>query len=209
MSILHSYRWRRRIAFTAIGVGVAVPLIWLGVRYSDPGNPENANGPTVADYVQTKDVPFTPAQRRQVHQVLKQFIASAVVRQNVAKAWDIAGPTLKEGLTRKQWDKGNLPVIPYPALDKGWGNWSFVQYSYAEGQKHTVGVEVFLFPKPKSGWSAMTADVEVFKNPKKHWLVDYWMPKRFHGPPAVGEHDQGEGDRKEAARAPCGEGQGG
>jgi hypothetical protein len=185
MSILHSYRWRRRIAFTAIGVGVAVPLIWLGVRYSDPGNPENANGPTVADYVQTKDVPFTTAERRQVHQVLKQFIATAVVRQNVAKAWDIAGPTLKEGLTREQWDKGNLPVIPYPALDKGWGNWSFVQYSYAEGQKHTVGVEVFLFPKPKSGWSAMTADVEVFKNPKKHWLVDYWMPKRFHGPPAV------------------------
>jgi hypothetical protein len=103
----------------------------------------------------------------------------------VAKAWDIAGPTLKEGLTRRQWDNGNLPVIPYPALDKGWGNWSFVQYSYAEGKKHTVGVEVFLFPKPKSGWSAMTADVEVFKNPKKHWLVDYWMPKRFHGPPAV------------------------
>ena len=185
MSILHSYRWRRRIAFTAIGVGVAVPLIWLGVRYSDPGNPENANGPTVADYVQTRNVPFTPVQRRQVHQVLKQFIATAVVRQNVAKAWDIAGPTLKEGLTRSQWDNGNLPVIPYPALDKGWGNWSFVQYSYAEGKKHTVGVEVFLFPKPKSGWSAMTADVEVFKNPKKHWLVDYWMPKRFHGPPAV------------------------
>ncbi len=185
MSILHSYRWRRRIAFTAIGVAVAAPLIWLGVRYSDPGNPENANGPTVADYVQTKNVPFTPAQRHQVHQVLKQFIATAVVRKNVAQAWNIAGPTLKEGLTREQWDKGNLPVIPYPALDKGWGNWSFVQYSYAEGQKHTVGVEVFLFPKPKSGWSAMTADVEVFKNPKKHWLVDYWMPKRFHGPPAV------------------------
>jgi hypothetical protein len=185
MSILHSYRWRRRIAFTAIGVGVAVPLIWLAVRYSDPGNPENANGPTVADYVPTKNVPFTPAQRRQVHQVLKQFIATAVVRKNVAQAWDIAGPTLKEGVTRKQWDKGNLPVIPYPALDKGWGNWSFVQYSYAEGQKHTVGVEVFLFPKPNSGLSAMTADVEVFKSPKKHWLVDYWMPKRFHGPPAV------------------------
>ena len=74
MSILHSYRWRRRIAFTAVGVGVAVPLIWLGVRYSDPGNPENANGPTVANYVRTKDVPFTPAQRRQVHQVLKRFI---------------------------------------------------------------------------------------------------------------------------------------
>jgi hypothetical protein len=185
MSILHSYRWRRRIAFIAVAVGVAVPLIWLGVRYSDPGNPENANGPTVADYAVTKDVPFTAGQRQEVHKVLKQFIATAVVRHNVSRAWDIAGPTLKEGVTRKQWDKGALPVIPYPALDRGWGNWSFVQYSYTEAKKHTVGLEVFLFPKPKSGWSAMTADVEVVRKPKGRWLVDYWMPKKFHGPPAV------------------------
>jgi hypothetical protein len=185
MSILHSYRWRRRLAFTAIVLGVAGPLIWLGVRYSDPGNPENANGPTVADYEVSRNVPFTVAQRRQVHQVLKAFIATAVVRQNVAKAWDLAGPSLKQGLTRKQWDNGELPVIPYPALDRGWGKWSFVQYSYELGKKHTVGVEVFLFPKPNSGWSAMTADVEVVRSPNGRWLVDYWMPKRFHGPPAV------------------------
>ncbi len=185
MSILHSYRWRRRIAFIAVTVGVAVPLIWLGVSYSDPGNPENANGPTVADYAVTKNVPFTTSQRQQVHKVLKRFIATAVVRHDVARAWDIAGPTLKEGVTRKEWDKGALPVIPYPALDRGWGNWSFVQYSYTESKKHTVGLEVFLFPKPNSGWSAMTADVEVVHKPKGRWLVDYWMPKKFHGPPAV------------------------
>src|SRR5215218_49471 len=185
MSILHSYRWRRRIAFTAILLGVAGPLIWLGVRYSDPGNPENANGPTVADYVQPRDVPCTAAQRRDVHQVLREFISTAVVRRNVGKSWNIAGPTLKEGITRKQWSNGDLPVTPYPALDKGWGDWSFVQYSYAEARKHTVGLEVFLFPKPNSGWSAMTADVEVVQSPKGRWLVDYWMPKRFHGPPAV------------------------
>ena len=117
--------------------------------------------------------------------MLKRFISTAVVRHNVSRAWDIAGPTLKEGVTRKQWDKGALPVIPYPALDRGWGNWSFVQYSYTEAKKHTVGLEVFLFPKPKSGWSAMTADVEVVHKPKGRWLVDYWMPKKFHGPPAV------------------------
>jgi hypothetical protein len=184
MSILRSYRWRRRIVFTAIVLGVAGPLIWLGVRYSNPGNPENANGPTVADFEPSKNVPFTAAQRQQVHKVLKQFIATAVVRHDVAKSWDIAGPTLKQGVTRKQWDRGNLPVIPYPARNKGWGDWSFVQYSFTEGQKHTVGLEVFLFPKPKSGWSAMSADVEVVQGKNGRWLVDYWMPKKFHGPPA-------------------------
>jgi hypothetical protein len=185
MSILHSYRWRRRIIFSAIVLGVSVPLIWLGIRYSHPGNPENANGPTVADYVQSKDVPFTAAQRQSVHEVLKKFISTAVVRHDVARAWSIAGPTLKEGVSRKEWDKGNIPVVPFPAANKGWGKWSFVQYSYTEGKKHTVGVEVYLFPKPGSGWSAMTADAEVVKGKSGRWLVDYWMPKRFHGPPAT------------------------
>ena len=185
MSILHSYRWRRRLAFIAIALGVAGPLIWLGVRYSNPGSPENANGPTVADYAVSRNVPFTTGQRHEVHKVLKQFISTAVVRHDVAKAWSVAGPSLKQGVTREQWDHGDVPVIPYPAQNKGWGNWSFVQYSYQEAQKHTVGLEVFLFPKPNSGWSAMTADVEVVQGKNGRWLVDYWMPKRFHGPPAV------------------------
>jgi hypothetical protein len=184
MSILRSYRWRRRLVFSAIALGVAGPLIWLGVRYSQPGKPFNANGPTVPDYVQSKPARFTPASRRAAHRVLKKFIATVVVRHDPARAWDIAGPSLKEGVTRDQWDRGDLPVVPYPALNKGWGTWSFVQYSYTD----SVGLEVYLFPKPNSGWSAMTADVELVKGKDGRWLVDYWMPKKFHGPPATATH---------------------
>jgi hypothetical protein len=71
--------------------------------------------------------------------------------------------------------------VPYPAANRGLGDWSFVQYSY----KGLVGLEVFLFPKPGSGWSAMTADVELVKGHDGKWRVDYWMPKRFHGPPSL------------------------
>ena len=187
MWILRSYRWRRRLMFTAIVLGVAGPLIWLGVRYSQPGNPFNANGPIVANPIQERDVPFTPPERRAVHRVLKQFIATAVVRHDPGQAWSIAGPTLKEGLTRKDWQRGDIPVVPYPARNKGWGDWSFVEYSQ-QAEQRTVGLEVYLFPKPKSGWSAMSADVEVVKGKSGRWLVDYWMPKRFHGPPAVAQN---------------------
>jgi hypothetical protein len=93
----------------------------------------------------------------------------------------VSAPTLRQGVSRKQWNKGDLPVVPYPAAKRGLGSWSFVQYSYTD----TVMLEVFVFPKPGSGWSAMTADVELEKQPDGRWLVDYWMPKRFHGPPAL------------------------
>jgi hypothetical protein len=184
MSILRSPRWRRRLVPVALVLATAAPLIVLGVHFSNPGDPRNANGPEVAGgaaYVQPKKAPFTKASQRQVHGVLRDFIATAVVRHDPGRSWSLTAPSLRAGFTRKQWNRGDLPVVPYPAKNKGWGTWNFVQYSY-EG---TVGLEVFLFPKPGSGWSAMTADVELVKGHDGNWRVDYWMPKKFHGPPAV------------------------
>jgi hypothetical protein len=183
MWILSSPRWRRRLRWPIALVVVAVPLIFVGVHYSTPGNPGNATGPEVdlPGYAEQKSVPFTKEKQRAVRQVLRDFEATAVARRNVGVSWDLAAPSLKEGVTRKEWNSGSLPVVPYPAADKGLGSWSFVQYSYPR----TVGLEVFLFPKPGSGFSAMTADVELVKGHDGRWRVDYWMPKSFHGPPSV------------------------
>jgi hypothetical protein len=178
--ILKSPRWRRRL--TKIAVVLAfIPLAYIGVRLSTSGNPENANGPEVANYVQPKRSPFTLAEQRAVHPVLAQFIKYAVAREDPSKAWDLAGPDLRSGMTRKEWNTGAIPVVNYPAAHRGLGSWSYVKYSYA----NTVGLEVFVFPKPGSGYSAMTADAEVSKSPDGRWQVNYWMPERFHGPPAL------------------------
>ena len=163
-------------------VAAAAPLIFLGIHFSSSGNPGNANGPFVKeDNSQPKKAPFTKQDRQAVHQVLREFVLTAVDRQDVGRSWEISAPSLREGFTRKQWTSGDLPVVPYPAANRGLGDWSFVQYSY----KGLVGLEVFLFPKPGSGWSAMTADVELVKGHDGKWRVDYWMPKRFHGPPSL------------------------
>lgn len=183
MRILSSPRRRRRLAPLVGLVVVAVPLIYLGVHYSSPGNKGAATGPEVnlPGYAQPKKARFTKADQREVRRVLRDFEATAVVRRDVGRSWNLAAPSLKEGFTRKQWNRGDMPVVPYPAANKGLGSWDFVQYSYVG----TVGLEVFLFPKPGSGWSAMTADVELVKGHDGRWRVDYWMPKKFHGPPAL------------------------
>jgi hypothetical protein len=180
--ILRSYRWRRRLIIWTIVVAVASPLIYLGVHFSSGGSPQNANGPTVPNPVQEpKHAPFTPSSRRAVHRLLKDFISTAVARHDVAHSWGLVSSTLKQGVTRKEWNRGQIPVVPYPAADKGLGNWSYVAYSYPK----TVGLEVYVFPKPGSGWSAMSADAEVVKGHDGRWRISYWMPKKFHGPPAV------------------------
>jgi hypothetical protein len=180
VSILRSYRWRRRLIFMAIVV-VIPPLIFLGIHYSSPGNPGNANGPEVPNYTQPKKAPFTRAKQRAVRRVLAAFIRTAVAREDVERSWDLAAPSLKEGVSRREWNRGELPVVPYPALNRGLGQWDLVNYSYRD----TVGLEVFLHPKPGSGYAALTADVELVKGRNGNWLVDYWMPKKFHGPPAL------------------------
>jgi len=181
VKILRSYRWRRRLLFVVLPLALVGPLIYLGVHLSTPGKPENANGPTVPDYKAPAPGRFTKAKQRAVRPVLAAFIRTGVARENPARSWDLAAPSLKEGVTRKDWNRGDLPVVPYPALHKGLGEWDYVEYSY----KNSVGLEVFLFPKPGSGYSALTADVELVKGRDGRWLVDYWMPKKFHGPPAL------------------------
>jgi hypothetical protein len=196
MQIWESRRWRRRLVLGTI-VAVLVPVGYLAVHYSNPGDPGDAKGPEIPDYVQPKASPFTASEKRQVRHALKEFISGAVAGESPAQAWNVAAPSLKQGTTRQQWIDGEMPVVPYPAANRGLGTWSFVQYSYTD----SVGLEVFVFPKPGSGYSAMTADVELEKQRDGRWLVNYWMPKRFHGPPALAASQLKKAQKETRARS--------
>jgi hypothetical protein len=176
--ILHSYRWRRRLIITTLMVAIAGPLIYLGVHYSKPGESGEATGPLVPEtfYRQPKQVPFKAAERRKVKRVLATFVLSAVGRKHVERSWPVVGPTLRSGLTRREWGSGDIPVQPYPVSKKGAGSWEYVEYSHPR----EVGLEVLLWPAPGSGQQLLSADVKVIKDRKGRWRVDYFMPKRFH-----------------------------
>jgi hypothetical protein len=188
MQLLDSPRRRRRVTITAAAAAVAAPLIYLGVHFSTPGTAGNANGRYVdndALYRQPKHVPFTAAERRAVRKVLARFISTAVARRRVAESWDLAGPSLRRGITQRQWRTGDIPVVPYPAAKHGQGAWNEVKYSYRD----EVGLELLLFPRPCSGYSVATVDAELVRGHDGRWRVDYWMLVKFHGPGATAPAD--------------------
>jgi len=187
MSFLASPRRRRRVFVTAAVIALAAPLIFLGVHFSSPGSAGNANGPYVNDsfYKQPKHVPFTAAERRKVHTTLARFISTAVARRRVADSWALAGPALRRGLTRSKWASGAIPVQPYPVARHGQGAWSAVQYSYRD----KVGLDVLLFPKPRSGYSVATVSADVVRGHDGRWRINNWMLTKFHGPGATAPAD--------------------
>jgi hypothetical protein len=120
MSVLSSRRSRRRLTIAAVFVVVAVPLGYLAVHYSNSASPRDANGPYVSDafYRQPKHAPFTAEKRRAVSAVLAKFISGAVSKHDLAGTWDLAGPDLRQGMTRDEWLKGQLPIVPFAASER-------------------------------------------------------------------------------------------
>jgi hypothetical protein len=184
---LASPRRRRRVAYSAGAVLLGVPLVFLAVHYSTPGSAGNANGPNVNEasfYRTPKHAAFTARKRREVRRVLARFIGTAVARQHVADSWELAGPALRRGLTRREWARGHIPVVPYPVARHGQGAWNVVQYSY----RNEVGLEALLFPKPCSGYSVATVDTTLIRRAGR-WRVNYWMLTKFHGPGSTAPAD--------------------
>jgi hypothetical protein len=187
MRLLASPRRRRRLGGSLAALAIAAPLVYLGVRVSTPGNSGRATGPYVHDsyYVKPRHVPFTADKRRQVRTVLDEFAHTAVARKHVAESWAVTGPSLRGGLTRRQWATGDIPVVPYPVAPRSRVDWSAVQYSY----RNKVGLELLLLPDRSSGYSAASVDADVVRGRDGRWRVDYWMITKFHGPGAAAPSD--------------------
>jgi uncharacterized protein YcnI len=83
---------------------------------------------------------------KEAFKVARQFVMTAPLRKNLDVAYDLVGPSLKEGMTRKQWDTGNIPVIDYPAENAKTSAFQ-VDWSY----KTEMMLEVTLVAKKGSG----------------------------------------------------------
>ena len=55
-------------------------------------------------------VPLDPRARA----VAEEFVATAVARRELDRAWRISAPSLRGTLTPAQWRTGAIPVLPYP-----------------------------------------------------------------------------------------------
>src|SRR6266704_1633075 len=109
------------------------------------------------------------AEREAINRTLDRFVDSAVKRHDVAASWNLVTPEMRAGVSRSAWNKGNLPVIPYPAGGTTFHDWTIDSASATE-----VDFELML-PSEKSKSDSIQFNGTMRKQ-QGSWLVDSFNP---------------------------------
>ena len=123
-------------------------------------------------YVPPIPVEMAAAERREVIATAARFVETAVKRDHAERAYELAGPNLRNGTTLAHWRDGDIPVVPYPVDD---ARWKF-DYSYT----NEIGLQVAVFPEAGEQVRPMVFNMSlraVGAGAKRHWLVDSWSPR--------------------------------
>jgi hypothetical protein len=97
------------------------------------------------------------------------FLQTAVIRQHLGRSYDLVTPSLRQGLTRRSWVTGTIPVVPMP---RGTDLRAMV---LMESIRNELAYRVSLFPPKKSGVKPQLFDVTL-KRLHNQWRVDSWVP---------------------------------
>jgi hypothetical protein len=114
--------------------------------------------------------------------VAREFVETAPLRKNLDRAYELVAPSLKGGLSRKQFETGNIPVIDYPA-----GNAKTAAFLVDWSYRTEMMLEVDLVAKRGSGANIRPhldfylGLQRVGNKPNGRWRVFTWVPN-WHPP---------------------------
>jgi hypothetical protein len=172
---LSSPRAQRRLMWMSGGVlGIGVIVFLSVVVFSGSSGLHSPISTVQAQHVKE---PVKAPPDPQAYRVARQFIETAVLRKNLDAAYSLVGSDIRGGLTKKQWETGNIPVVGYPA-----GNAKTAGFTVVSSYKTQMKLVVDLVAKKGSGgnirphlpfWVGL---VRAGGKAKGRWLVNYWLP---------------------------------
>ena len=175
-----SYRNRRRLivlsAFAAVAAGIAVAIVLLprGERIDRKATSVTPATPDAPEPSRPKprSTHLTADDKARLKSAIALFISTSVARHHPERSWPIVDTTLREGLTRKQWSSGNIPVVPFPAAGV-----DLIRLEQIADRKALV--EVMLAPTRQSHLPHKTFQVELHLQPRgpQRWTISAWVPE--------------------------------
>jgi hypothetical protein len=178
-----SRRRRRRVTWLALLLVISASVASLVVWVRDTGRKSVAPllPGKVQNYQEPKKVRLTPTALHAAEVTTYVFLSTAVVREHVENSYDLVAPSLRAGMSRADWAKGENSIIPYP-VDLKTVRYR-VDYSYAASPPDglpLIGMTVSVKPHKGAQQAAMDFGIELEaagKGPRRHWLVSSWEPR--------------------------------
>src|SRR5258708_7116918 len=175
---LSSHRFRRRLFWAgalAVIAGAITAAVVIGNTGKSVATPINESEPAWVNHPQTKSS-LTRADRAQIVAVAGRFVRTAVIRKHLDSAWEMLGPEMRAGQTRKDWDTGNNNVVPFDAV--GILAWK-IDYTY----HNDIGIDMALLGSKRSTFAGKTFTIELKRYPEQphRWLVASWVPRGVGG----------------------------
>ncbi len=119
---------------------------------------------------------LSASDRKAINHTIDILVNSAVKRHHVLASYGIVTPTLRAGMTRKEWASAAIPVYPYPARGTSFHQWTIKYVTPGE-----VAVELML--QPARGQKIGPILFDVYLDPiGGKWLVDSFMPVATFAP---------------------------
>jgi hypothetical protein len=148
--------------------GVVAAAVLIGNTGHSEETPIDTSKPAWV-YHPPRAMKMSAADREQLMSISVLFVHTAVARKRLDDAWKLAGPELRQGQSRSEWDRGNIAVPPFKAA--GIGAWD-VLYSYT----NDVAFDLDLIGAKGQPWLSKTFTIELKKH-GTHWLVASWTPR--------------------------------
>lgn len=162
--------WRKALPWVVGVIAVGVIVGFLGYRYSNTG--KSTATPLINKPAQdVSKVPQTVKLTPDATAVARRFIETAVARKNLPLAYRLVTNQIRQGQTLKQWNTGNIAVVPYPVDAVQYAPMK-IDYSYPR----EALVEIALLPKQGTNIKGQLFAMDLVKRNGK-WLVNGWYPR--------------------------------
>jgi hypothetical protein len=158
------------LLFVSGGI-LAVGLIVFFVAYfhgSSGYSSPISNKPAQSAPKQVKAAPDPAA-----FKVARKFIETAPLRKNLDVAYPLVNSEIKGTQTRKQWDKGNIAVLPYPAGNAKTTGFQ-VLWSYKTQMMLVVDLVARRGTDVRPHLPFFLGLKRAGNKPDGRWLVNYW-----------------------------------
>lgn len=174
---LNSPRAQRRLIWISGGFFAIALIVFLSVfvlRGSPGPTSPISNQPAQTVKPQVK-APADP----KAFKVARTFLETAVLRKNLDAAYPLVNDEIKGGMTKKQWDKGTIAVMPYPAENTKTAAFT-VLWSYKTQLMTVVDLVAAPGSNVRPHLPFYLGLVRAHNKPGGRWLVNYfqadWTP---------------------------------